>query len=197
MKWAVFLDRDGTINEEVEYLDDPEDLRLIPGAAEAIRLLNQARVPAIVVTNQAGVGRGYFSEARVEAIHQQLTKQLAAHGARLDAVYYCPHHPDEGCDCRKPNPGMLKRAAQEHGIDLGRSFAVGDKVSDLEAGRRAGCRTVLVLTGYGAEAQEVFKRGDFQPDFTARDLLEAVRWILAQEGTDYEQSEGSDLASRT
>lgn len=196
MKWAVFLDRDGTINEEVEYLDDPQDLRLIPGAVEAIRLLNEAGVPAIVVTNQAGVGRGYFSEARVEAIHQQLAKQLAAHGAHLDATYYCPHHPDEGCDCRKPNPGMLKRAAQEHDIDLGRSFAVGDKVSDLEAGRRAGCRTVLVLTGYGAEAQESFKRSDFQPDFNARDLLQAVRWMLAQQGTGYEQSEGGDLASR-
>jgi histidinol-phosphate phosphatase family protein len=184
MKWAVFLDRDGTINEEVEYLDDPQDLCLIPGVAEAIRLLNQARVPAIVVTNQAGVGRGYFSEARVEAIHQQLAKQLAAHGARLDVIYYCPHRPDEGCDCRKPNPGMLKRAAQERDIDLGRSFAVGDKVSDLEAGRRAGCRIVLVLTGYGAEAQESFEHSDFQPDFTAQDLLQAVRWILAQGGTD-------------
>jgi D-glycero-D-manno-heptose 1,7-bisphosphate phosphatase len=182
MKWAVFLDRDGTINEEVEYLDDPDELRLIPGAAEAIHFLNQAGVPAIVVTNQAGVGRGYFSEARVEAIHQQLAKQLAAHDARLDAIYYCPHHPDEGCDCRKPKPGMLKGAAREHGLDLSRSFAVGDKVSDLEAGRRAGCRTVLVLTGYGTEAQEAFKHSDFQPDFTARDLLEAVRWVLAQEG---------------
>jgi D-glycero-D-manno-heptose 1,7-bisphosphate phosphatase len=182
MKWAVFLDRDGTINEEVEYLGDPQDLRLIPGAAEAIRLLNQAGVPAIVVTNQAGVGRGYFSKARVEAIHQQLAKQLAAHGVRLDAIYYCPHHPDEGCECRKPNPGMLNRAAQEHGVDLSRSFAIGDKVSDLEAGRRARCRTVLVLTGYGAEAQGALEHSDFQPDFTARDLLEAVRWILAQEG---------------
>jgi len=188
MKWAVFLDRDGTINQEVEYLDDPQELRLIPGAAEAIRLLNEAGVPAIVVTNQAGVGRGYFLEARVKAIHQQLAKELAMHGAYLDAIYYCPHHPDEGCACRKPNPGMLKRAAEEHGIDLGQSFIVGDKVSDLEAGCRAGCRTVLVLTGYGAEAQEAFKRSDFQPDFTARDLLEAARWILSQQGTGYEQN---------
>jgi histidinol-phosphate phosphatase family protein len=196
MKWVVFLDRDGTINEEVNYLSDPEDLRLIPGAAEAIRLLNDAGVPAIVVTNQAGVGRGYFSEARVKAIHEQLARQLARYGASLDAIYYCPHHPDEGCACRKPKPGMLKRAAEEHGIDLGRSFAIGDKVSDLEAGRRAGCRTVLVLTGYGTEAQEAFNRSDFQPDYIARDLLEAVRWIMAQQGMGYEESEGIDLASR-
>lgn len=197
MKWAVFLDRDGTINEEVGYLDNPADLRLIPGAAEAIRLLNDAGVPVIVVTNQAGIGRGYFSEARVKAIHERLAKLLAAHGAHLNAIYYCPHHPDDGCDCRKPNPGMLKRAAEEHGIDLGRSFVVGDKVSDVEAGRRAGCRTVLVLTGYGTEAQEMFKRLDFQPNFTARDLLEAVRWILTQQCTDYEESGDGDLASRT
>ena len=197
MRWAVFLDRDGTINEEVEYLSDPEELHLIPSAAEAIRLLNEARVPAIVVTNQAGVGRGYFTEAKVRAIHEQLANQLAAHGAHLDAIYCCPHHPDEGCDCRKPKSGMLKRAAEEHGIDLSRSFAVGDKVSDLEAGRRAGCRTVLVLTGYGAEAREAFKHSDFQPDHIARDLLEAVRWILAQQGTGYEQSESDDLTSRT
>jgi len=180
MKWAVFLDRDGTINEEVGYLSEPEELHLIPGAAEAIRLLNRAGVLAIVVTNQSGVGRGYFSEARVKAIHEQLAMQLAAYGAHLDAIYYCPHHPDKGCDCRKPKPGMLKRAAEEHSIALDRSFAVGDKVSDLEAGRRAGCRTVLVLTGYGMEARKAFKHSDFQPDYIARDLLGAVRWILAQ-----------------
>lgn len=180
MKWGVFLDRDGTINEEVEYLNDPEALRLIPGAGKAIRLLNKAGVLAIVVTNQAGVGRGYFVEARVNAIHEQLAKQLAAHGARLDAIYYCPHHPDERCACRKPKPGMLKRAAEEHGIDLGRSFAVGDKVSDLDAGCRVGCRTVLVLTGYGIGAKEHFKSSNYQPDFIAQNLLEAVQWILAQ-----------------
>ena len=183
MKWGVFLDRDGTINEEVEYLNDPEDLRLIPGAAEAIRLLNEAGILAIVVTNQAGIGRGYFSEARVKAIHEQLAKQLAAHGACLDAIYRCPHHPDNGCNCRKPNPGMLVQAAQEHRIDLQRSFVVGDKLSDLDAGRRVGCRTVLVLTGYGIEAREHFKNSHCQPDFTAQNLLEAVKWILTQCGS--------------
>ena len=180
MKSAVFLDRDGTINEEVEYLSDPDDLCLIPGTAEAIRLLNCAGIPAIVVTNQAGVGRCYFSEDRVEAIHEELARQLSAHGAHLDAIYYCPHHPDGGCACRKPEPGMLEQAAREHALDLPRSFMVGDKVSDLSAGRRAGCQTVLVLTGYGEESREAFRGVDFEPDHIGPNLLDAVRWILAQ-----------------
>jgi D-glycero-D-manno-heptose 1,7-bisphosphate phosphatase len=184
MKWAVFLDRDGTINEEVEYLHNPEELRLIPDAAEAIHLLNQAKAPAILVTNQAGIGRGYYSEVAMQATHRELASRLAAGGAYLDAIYHCPHRPDEECDCRKPMPGMLKRAAEEHGIDLQRSFVVGDKVSDLEAGRRAGCRTVLVLTGYGPEEREALKSLDFQPDHIGVDLLDAVRWILAQAGAE-------------
>jgi len=182
MKWAVFVDRDGTVNEEVEYLNDPAELRLIPGAPAAIRLLNQAQVPAILVTNQSGIGRGYFSAGRMREVHQELGKQLAAHGAHLDAIYYCPHHPDEGCNCRKPRPGMLKQAAEEYRIDLQRSFVVGDKVSDLDAGRRAGCRTVLVLTGHGMGARQAFKGCNFQPDYIGKDLLDAVKWILAQQG---------------
>ena len=179
-KPAVFLDRDGTINEEVEYLSDPGDLRLIAGAAGAIRLLNVAGMPAVVVSNQAGVGRGYFSEESVRAVNEELAKRLAAKGARLDAIYYCPHHPDEGCACRKPEPGMLLQAAREQGLDLQRSYMVGDKVSDLDAGRRAGCRTVLVLTGYGAEAREAYESSDTQPDHVSEDLLDAVKWILGQ-----------------
>jgi D-glycero-D-manno-heptose 1,7-bisphosphate phosphatase len=181
MKWAVFLDRDGTINEEAQYLDEPARLRLLPGAAEAIRVLNHAGVPVILVTNQAGVGRGYFPESAVNAIHRELARRLAAQGAHLDAIYYCPHHPDEGCDCRKPKPGMLLQAAKEYSLDLTRSFVVGDKVSDLEAGWRVGCRMVLVLTGYGVEAREAFRHLDFQPHYVAADLREAVQWILAQE----------------
>jgi D-glycero-D-manno-heptose 1,7-bisphosphate phosphatase len=179
---VVFLDRDGTINEEVGYLDDPHHLCLIPGAAEAIRLLNDAGLLVVVVSNQAGVGRGYFSTATVEAIHQQLAKQLAIHGARVDAVYFCPHHPSEGCSCRKPRPGMLVRAAQEHSIDMRHSFMVGDKVSDLDAGCRVGCRTVLVLTGYGEQTRETSKKPSFQPDHISTDLYDAAEWILAEEG---------------
>src|SRR5918999_1621312 len=182
MRTTVFLDRDGTINEEVSYLGHPDLLCLIPGAAEAIRLLNEADCLAIVVSNQSGVGRGYFSTATVEAIHQQLAKQLAIHGAYVDAIYYCPHHPSEGCNCRKPKTGMLVRAARDYGIDMHRAFVVGDKVSDLDAGRQVGCKTVLVLTGYGEQARETSKNPSFQPDYISTDLYDAVKWILAEEG---------------
>ena len=180
MRGAVFLDRDGTINEEVHYLDDPDHLYLIPGAAEAIRLLNEADIMTIVVSNQAGVGRGYFSVTTVEAIHEQLAKQLFGHGAHIDAIYYCVHHPNEGCDCRKPKTGMLKQAAREHSIDTHLSFMVGDKVSDLQAGRQVGCQTVLVLTGHGEKARESLQATYFRPDCVSLDLRDAVKWIMAQ-----------------
>jgi D-glycero-D-manno-heptose 1,7-bisphosphate phosphatase len=181
MRGVVFLDRDGTINEEVGYLDDPDRLVLIPGAAEAIRLLNDAGILVIVISNQAGVGRSYFSAATVEAIHRQLAKQLAVHGARVDAIFYCPHHPSEGCECRKPKTGMLLQATRRHELDMRRAFVVGDKVSDLDAGRRVGCRTVLVLTGYGEQARETFRDSLFQPDYISSNLCDAVKWILAEE----------------
>jgi D-glycero-D-manno-heptose 1,7-bisphosphate phosphatase len=182
MRATVFLDRDGTITEEVGYLDNPDRLRLIPGAAEAIRLLNNAGILVIMVSNQAGVGRGYFSTATVEAIHRQLAKQLVKYRAYVDDIYYCPHHPNEGCGCRKPKAGMLLRAAQKHGIDMRRAFIVGDKVSDLDAGRQVGCRTVLVLTGYGEQAREAFNNLIFQPDYISSNLYAAAKWILAEEG---------------
>jgi D-glycero-D-manno-heptose 1,7-bisphosphate phosphatase len=155
---AVFLDRDGTVNEEVHYLSQPEQLVLLPTVAETIALLNQQAIAVVVVTNQAGVARGYFPEQRLEAIHQQLQILLGERRARLDGIYYCPHHPSAGlgqyktyCDCRKPMPGMLTRAAQELGLDLTQSLMVGDRESDLQAGAAAGSLTALVRTGYGQE----------------------------------------------
>lgn len=177
---AVFLDRDGTINEEVEYLDDPERLRILPGAVEGIRLLNQHGIPVFVVTNQAGVGRGYFSAERVDAVHDRLERELARSAARIQQIDYCPHHPDERCDCRKPNPGMLLRAANSHGLDLRRSFMVGDKQSDVEAGRNAGCRTILVMTGYGADQLRACQAVGNLPDMVAGNLMEAAEWVLEQ-----------------
>lgn len=179
MRTSVFLDRDGTVNVEVDYLDDPDDLRLIQGAGRAIRLLNEAGFYVILVTNQSAIGRGLFSTARLAEIHDELVRRLAAYDAQLDAIYICPHRPDEGCACRKPEPGLLQRAAKEHSLDLSRCFVVGDKASDLEAGRRVGCRTVLVLTGYGAEQRAACEASTL-PDFVARDLSEAVCWILSQ-----------------
>ena len=155
-KQAVFLDRDGTINVEKNYLHKVEDFEFIPGAPEAIKNLKDGGFLVIVVSNQAGIARGYFDEAAVEKLHQHIQVELAAYGTSIDAFYFCPHHPDEGlgaykvlCDCRKGNPGMLLQAAREYDVDLERSFMVGDKLADLEAGQRAGCQSILVLTGYG------------------------------------------------
>jgi len=178
---AVFLDRDGTINEERHYLHQTAHLRLIRGAARAIRLLNQAGIPVFLATNQAGIGRGYYTPADMAALHHELARRLARRGAHLDGLYHCPHRPDERCSCRKPQPGMLLRAAAEHHLDLSRSYAVGDKLSDLLAGRSVGCRTVLVLTGYGQESRQQLRSLDWRPDHIAPSLLPAVHWLLAQE----------------
>jgi D-glycero-D-manno-heptose 1,7-bisphosphate phosphatase len=154
---AVFLDRDGTLIEEVHYLAAPKQVRLIPGAADAVRKLNDAGVLVVVVTNQAGVARGYFPESRVAEVHARLSELLAAHGARIDAYFYCPHHPEGAgayrvaCECRKPKPGMLLTAARELDIDLARSWMIGDKPCDAEAGTAAGCRTLLLRTGHGKD----------------------------------------------
>jgi D-glycero-D-manno-heptose 1,7-bisphosphate phosphatase len=155
---AVFLDRDGTLIEEVHYLARPDQVRLIPGAAEAVRKLNQAGVLVVVVTNQAGVARGYFPESAISDVHVHLSHLLGEYGAHIDAYLYCPHHPTEGigkyrvaCDCRKPQPGLLLTAARELDIDLSRSWMIGDKPCDAEAGAAAGCRTILVRTGHGRD----------------------------------------------
>jgi D-glycero-D-manno-heptose 1,7-bisphosphate phosphatase len=185
---AVFIDRDGTLTEEVGYVNHPARLRLLPRSAEAIRRLNAAGVPAVVVTNQAGIARGYFSEEVLRLVNEALAAALRREGARLDGVYVCTHHPTEGrppfrapCDCRKPRPGLLRRAAADLGLDLARSTMVGDKPSDLVPGRAVGAAAVLVLTGYGLGEWE-FRRAGFevQPDHVAADLLDAVDWVLAR-----------------
>lgn len=160
LRRAVFLDRDGTINVEKEYLHRPEDFEFIPGAPQAIRLLNDAGFCVVVVTNQSGVARGYYDEAAVERLHRYMDDELACFGARVDAYYFCPHHPGHGsgiykreCACRKPLPGMLVQAAADLTIDLTESWIIGDKLADVEAGLRAGCRPLLVRTGYGADEE--------------------------------------------
>ena len=190
MKIAVFLDRDGTVNEEVGYLSDLGQLRLLPGAAAAIGRLNEAGLLVVLVTNQSGVARGYFPESFVHETHSLLTRMLAEGGARLDGIYYCPHHPKAGstdltreCDCRKPATGLLDRAAADLHIDLGRSYMVGDKWSDVELGQRAGCRTILVRSGFGHDDPgNARPSGLREPDLTAHDLAGAVDWILGQGG---------------
>jgi D-glycero-D-manno-heptose 1,7-bisphosphate phosphatase len=185
MRPALFLDRDGVIVDEAEYLADPAELRLLPGSAEAIAEVNRQDVPVIVVTNQSGVARGYFPESRVAEIHQQLDRLLAGQGAYITRYYYCPHHPTEGqssyrvdCQCRKPRSGMLLQAARELSLELQESYLVGDKLSDLEAGASAGCRTILVRTGYGRALADTLEPQGLNLEMIADDLREAVRFCL-------------------
>lgn len=182
---AVFLDRDGTINEEVGYLDSFDKLKLLPNAAAAIRLINEAGMKAIVITNQAGVAKGLFAEPFVNEVHRRISDTLAAAGALIDRYYYCPHHPDEGeppyrqsCFCRKPEAGMLFAAARELDLDLGASFFIGDTARDMEAAAAAGVRGVLVKTGYGLNNLD----GKVKPVYIADDILAAVRWLLEERG---------------
>jgi D-glycero-D-manno-heptose 1,7-bisphosphate phosphatase len=152
---------------------------MFPFAAAAIRRLNDAQLPVIVVTNQSGVGRGFFPESMVHTVHELMTQQLTAAGAHLTAIYYCPHTSDDDCDCRKPKPGLLQRAVCEHAIDLPRSFVVGDRYGDIELAHGTGSRGILVRTGYGAEdLRENGAAWPKQPDFVADNLAAAVDWIL-------------------
>jgi histidinol-phosphate phosphatase family protein len=180
LRGGVFLDRDGTIIQEMGYLSDLAAIELIPGAAQAISLINHLGLWAVVVSNQSGVARGYFPADTVEAINGQVRLLLARRGAKLDGMYYCPHHPADECACRKPEPGMLKMAAEELFIDLPLSYLTGDKAADIRAIHRVGGKGILVLTGYGRKELEDWQ-GD-PPDFVAQDLLEAASWILLQEG---------------
>ncbi len=183
---AVFIDRDGTISEEVGYINHVTRYRVFPFAAEAVRVLHEAGWLAILVTNQAGVARGYFKEELVGEVHGLLARELEREGARLDAVYYCPHHPSVGeppyrqdCDCRKPRPGLIHRAASEFGLDLSACWMVGDRYGDTELARNAGVRSALVLTGYGRGELEHQSRGwEHRPDLVAENLLEAAKEII-------------------
>ena len=167
---AVFFDRDGTLIEDVGYLRTPDEVRLIPGAAEAIRMLNDRQILTCVISNQSGVARGLLTEADLESIHARLQGILGAVGAHLDRIYYCPHHPTEGrppynieCACRKPRTGMLRRAASEFPIALETSFVIGDKTLDIEAAKAAGTRSILVLTGYGRLSVDECRRAGIVP----------------------------------
>lgn len=181
---AVFLDRDGTLNVEVDYLSDPDQLELLPGVAGALRRLREAGFKLCVVTNQSGVARGLLSEETLHRVHVRLAERLASEGASVDSIGYCPHHPTEGespyrraCRCRKPGPGLLEEAALRFGLDLARSFTVGDSLRDLDAGAALGVRGVLVRTGKGA-AEELRARAAGRDLVVVDDLAAAVEWIL-------------------
>ena len=169
MKRAVFLDRDGTLMEDVDYCSEPSQVKLYPGVSEALRQLRQAGFLIFLVTNQSGIGRGLFTEAQYHAVQEELMRQLG--GAFIDKSYFCADTPDVISLRRKPEPGMVLEAAQEFGIDLSRSFFIGDKRSDVECGQCAGTRTVQVMTGYGREQR-------CNPEFIAEDFPEAARIVL-------------------
>ncbi|MDZ4164700.1 MAG: D-glycero-beta-D-manno-heptose 1,7-bisphosphate 7-phosphatase [Smithellaceae bacterium] len=180
---AVFLDRDGTINEEVGYLDRLDKLKLLPNAPQAIRLINQMGFKTIVVTNQSGVARGLYEETLVDEVHRRINETLKDTGAVIDGFYYCPHHPEEGrlpyrkvCSCRKPAAGMLFRAAREFNVDLGKSYMIGDTARDMEAAAAVGVKGILVKTGYGLDNLD----GPVAPVYIAEDILAAVQWIMEE-----------------
>lgn len=188
MRRAVFFDRDGTLCRDLVYLSDPDRLELLPGVADALRRLQAADYLLIIVTNQSGIARGYLTEVTLARIHDRLRDLLGDYGIRITAIYHCPHLPDgslpeyrQSCSCRKPEPGMLLRAAREHGIDLARSFMIGDKLSDIQAGRRAGCRS-LCLQPEPTIAPLEHSTPDC-PDAVVTDLTAAVDWILGTEAT--------------
>jgi len=183
LRRAVFLDRDGTISEEMGYVNHIGRFQIFPFAADAIRQLNQAEIPVIVVTNQSGIARNIFPESLVHEVHKKMVSELAAGGAWIDAIYFCPHKSEDICECRKPNPGLLERAAREHGLDLAASWVVGDRYADLEMAHAAGSRGILVMTGYGRGEYELHRTTwPRQPDALAENLRDAVRHILQNSG---------------
>jgi D-glycero-D-manno-heptose 1,7-bisphosphate phosphatase len=170
----VLLDRDGTINVEKDYLASVEDLELLPNTLAGLRALGGLGLGLVVLTNQSGIGRGYFGAETVAAIHRALADRLAAGGVTLDGIYVCPHGPDEGCACRKPATGLAEQAARELGFRLPDSFVIGDKPADIELGRRCGATTILVRTGYGRESES---SAEATPDYVADDLAGAARIV--------------------
>lgn len=182
---AIFFDRDGTLIELVHYLRRVEQIRLLPGAVDAMRGARAAGFRVVVATNQSAVARGLLSETELTVVHQYLANQLFEFGVLVDRFYYCPHHPTEGqgeylkeCGCRKPKPGLLQLAARELGLDLTECGLIGDMLSDIEAGCQVGCRSVLVRTGYGESEATRLDSAEYRPDYIADGVAEAVQWLI-------------------
>lgn len=183
MNRAVFLDRDGVINEEMGYINHLSRFRLLPGVGEAIALLKSQGLKVVVVTNQSGAARKYFPAAFIEEVHNYMKDLLRPQGAEPDAIYVCCHAPEDNCSCRKPKPGLLVQAAADLNLDLARSYLVGDRFNDLETAARVGAKGILVLTGYGRGELENYQgERRVTPNFIATDLLEAAAWIIADLG---------------
>ncbi len=180
---AVFLDRDGTINEEVGYLNHISRLKILPGVPQAIKKLKEAGFKVFIVTNQSGPARGYFPESLVEEIHREIQRRLQREGAQIDDFFVCLHHPNENCACRKPKTGLVEKALSQYPIDLQKSYVIGDRLLDIELALNVGIKGILVLTGYGmGEAQYLLPQKAYKPYYIAKDLLSAVDFILRDSG---------------
>lgn len=187
-KGAVFLDRDGTVNEEMGYINHPSRFIIFPFVAESIRIFNRLGLKVIIITNQSGVARGYFPESLVIKLHKKLLSKMKEQEAIIDAIYYCPHHPREGlkkykidCPCRKPKPGMIIKAVEEHKIDLGKSYMVGDRYKDIVFARNLNIKSGFVLTGYGRGEYTFDKeKWEYEPDFVGENLLDIAQQIKTQ-----------------
>lgn len=177
---AVFIDRDGTVIREKNYLSKIKDIKLLKGAVEALKMLKTAGYKLIFVTNQSGIARGFLTETKLRKIHLYLDKMLKKKGVSLDAIYYCPHHPTDSCTCRKPNTGLVRKAAKRFNLDLRRSFSIGDHTGDFLLGQNMGGKGIFILTGHGKKENEKISKtgGKLKPDHTAKNLLSAAKWIL-------------------
>ncbi len=183
---AIFLDRDGVINKDpggwtkYNYVTNTEELIILPGVFEALSLLKRKGMKAIIISNQAGVSKGYFTEDDLSALDRKISKMIKDKGGRIEESYYCIHRDEDNCDCRKPKSGLLEKAAKKHGIDLKTTYFIGDTRADVSAGKKAGCKTVVVLSGKTSLGD--IDKWDEKPDYVFKDLLEAVRWIIKEEG---------------
>lgn len=187
MHRAVFLDRDGTLNEDPGYIGDPNLVKLFPDVIDALKVLgNQLNFKLLVVSNQSGIARGLLTDRNVILVNEKINSLLEPHGIKIDKFFYCPYHPDfndeEECRCRKPSPKMVFDAAEEFQIDLSKSFLVGDSKTDIECGKNAGLKTILVKTGYGEEHFYQLQKENIFPNFVAQNLLEASDYILKNSG---------------
>ncbi|MBI5476385.1 MAG: HAD family hydrolase [Ignavibacteriales bacterium] len=195
---GIFLDRDGTIIEEVNYLSSPKELHLLPRSAEAIKIANDLGLKVIIATNQSGIARGILTEEQLEVIHNALIENLRRNGANIDGVYYCPHHPDTGlpeyrkdCTCRKPKPGMILQASKDFEIEISKSYLIGDKAIDVETASACGTTSILVQTGYGQEELKICRMKNIPVDYVAADLLDAIKFI--EEKFNKEQNQNATI----
>ncbi|MFH1850502.1 MAG: D-glycero-beta-D-manno-heptose 1,7-bisphosphate 7-phosphatase [archaeon] len=175
---AALIDRDGTINADIGYLNKPEEWQFIKGAEKALKRIQDAGFRLVIITSQSGIGRGYYSVDDMHRVHEHMKGLLAGHGVRIDGIYFCPHRPDEGCRCRKPDTLMIEDAQRDFGLDLRSCYVIGDKTADIKMGQNAGCRTILVMTGKGGRDGEF----DARPDFVAEDIARAAEIIEREPG---------------